>query len=228
LAWAALRLLPAASSAAPTLEEATPLHALVAPGRLVELSAPPEGMGARTSTAVALLRRAQREGETTAWVQPVGGLLYPPDLHDAGVDLEALVVVHVPVAEGAAGLAKAAELLLRSGAFGMVVIDLGALEAAGAPGERPRPGRSPKATAGTSWQGRLLGLARQHEARVLLLTDKPSHADSLGPLVGLRVEPRRTRLADGTFGVEPHVLKNKSGAPVAPALDRFVGPPGLR
>lgn len=210
---------PAGEVSAPKALEAIPLPELVTPGRLVELSSPSPGAGACTSTAVSLLRRAQREGETTAWVQPRGGPLHPPDLHEAGIDLEALVVVHVPMTkgtEGAAGLCKAAELLLRSGAFGMVVVDLGALPAGARSASR------------TSWQGRLLGLSRQHESRVILLTEKPTHADSLGPLIGLRVEPRRTRRADGSFAVEPHVLKNKSGAPVSPAVDYFVGPPGLR
>ena len=223
MASAALRLLPAASPAAPALEEATPLHELVTPGRLVELSAPAASAGARTSTAVALLRRAQREGETTAWIQPAatgaGSLLYPPDLHEGGIDLDALVVVHVPESEGAAGLGKAAEMLLRSGAFGFVAIDLGTLET------KPQAGSSATRTA---WQGRLVGLARQHEARVLILTEKPSHADSLGPLVGLRVEPRRARRPDGSFSIEHHVLKNKSGAPVSPAAELFLGTPGLR
>lgn len=221
-------MLPAASSAAPALEEATPLHQLVTPGRLVELSAPAHGAGARTSTAVALLRRAQREGETAAWIlpaAPVGGLLYPPDLHDGGIDLDALVVVHVPASEGAAGLGKAAEMLLRSGAFGLLVVELGALESTKV--DRSE-GPSKLAATRTAWQGRLLGLARQHEARVLLLTEKPSHADSLGPLVGLRVEPRRTRKADGSFCVEHQVLKNKSGAPVSPAAELFLGTAGLR
>lgn len=222
MASAALRLLPTASSAAPALEEATPLHELVTPGRLCELSAPAASAGARTSTAMALLRRAQREGETTAWIQPAapsGGHLYPPDLHEGGIDLEALVVVHVPESEGAAGLGKAAEMLLRSGAFGFVAIDLGALEG--------KPSGSTAATR-TAWQGRLLGLARQHEARVLILTEKPSDADSLGPLVGLRVEPRRTLEPDGSFHIEHHVLKNKSGAPVSPAAELFLGTAGLR
>ncbi len=214
LASAALRLFPSATSPAPTPshEPGPSLAELTVPGRLVELSAPLHGPGARTSTASSLVRHAQCEGETTAWVQPVGGPLYPPDLHTAGVDLDALVVVHVPLAEGSAARGKAAELLLRSGAFGLVVVDLGQLSS----GSR------------TAWQGRLLGLARQHESRVLLLTDKPSHADSLGPLVGLRVEPRRQRHGDGSFCVEHQVLKNKSGAPVVPASARFIGPPGLR
>ncbi|MEM7153155.1 MAG: recombinase A [Myxococcota bacterium] len=212
MADAALRLLETPSTPATTEDEATTQVAeLVEPGRLVELSASPRGATARTSTAVALLRRVQREGETTAWVQPTGAPLYPPDLHEGGIDLDALVVVHVPPAEGSAGLGKAAELLLRSGAFGLVVVDLGATE--------PR--------ARTAWQGRLLGLARQHESRILLLTEKPSQADSLGPLVGLRVEPRRHRHAQGAFTVEHDVLKNKSGAPIAVATDRFTAPPGL-
>ncbi|MCA9711990.1 MAG: recombinase A [Myxococcales bacterium] len=205
----ALRLLPSAP-ATPAAPAPEPLYAQITPGRLVELSAAPHGPSVRTSTAVALLRRVQREGETAAWIQLAGGSLFPPDLHDAGIDLQALVVVHVPEDEGSAGLGRAAELLLRSEAFGLVVVDLGSL-----------PCR-------TAWHGRLLGLARQHESRVLLLTDKPAHADSLGPLVGLRVQSVREARPDGGFCVEHQVLKNKAGVPVAPAEDRFVGPPGLR
>lgn len=216
MADAVLRLLEPAEALPkapePPSEPGRPLWSLVEPGRLVELSAPAHGPGARFSTAAMLVRRAQQEGETTVWVQPTGGSLYPPDLHAAHIDLDALVVVHVPRELGVVGLGKATELLLRSGAFGMVVVDLGPTE--------PR--------ASTAWQGRLLGLARQHEIRVVLITTKPTHADSLGPLVGLRVEPRRERVGDGEFVVRHHVLKNKSGGPVTPAIDRFIGPPGLR
>ncbi len=212
MATAALRLLSPAEATTPQSapeDEAVALYDLVTPGRLVELSATPHGPSARTSTAVAVLRKTQREGETAAWIQLAGGQLHPPDLHDAGVDLDALVVIHVPVDEGAAGLGKAAELLLRSEAFGLVIVDLGSLSSR------------------TAWHGRLLGLARQHESRVLLLTDKSSDVESLGTLVGLRVEPRRRARPEGGFDVEHRVLKNKSGAPVLPAEDRFVGPPGL-
>lgn len=213
MADAVLRLLPTTETSPEGHEDepARPLAELVEPGRLVEISAPPHGPGAHTSTAVSLVRRAQHEGETTAWIQPVGGGLYPPDLHEAGVDVEALVVVHVPRELGMAGLHKTAELLLRSGAFGMVVVDLGV----------------PESRSSVAWQGRLLGLARQHVSRVLLLTIKPSDADSLGPLIGLRIEPRRERIGDGRFAVHHDLLKNKSGAPIALATERFTGPPGL-
>ncbi len=199
----ALRLLE------PLLE---PLAVRLQPGRVVELSGSSASGGhARTSTAVAILRRIQREGETAAWIQPTGGALFPPDLHDAGIDLDALVVVHID--NGITGLCKAAELLLRSGAFGLVVVDL--IET------------SLAAPAAAAWLGRMLGLARQHDSHVVLLTDKPTHADSVGTLVGLRIESHRHRDPQGEFLVEHQVIKNKSGAPFDVARDRYRGPDGL-
>ena len=174
MARAALQLLesPASRRGAPWEGKAT-LAASIEPGRVVELSGQIDGACARLSTAVAIVRHVQAEGDTTAWIQPDGGPLYPPDVAEAGVDLEALVVVHVPPSAMPHGLCKAAELLLRSSAFGLVVVD-------GTTATWP-----PSPT--QAWLGRVLGLARQHGTRVLLLTEKPSHADSLGTLIGLRV-----------------------------------------
>jgi recombination protein RecA len=159
-------------------------------GRLIELG----GARGRTTLAVSMVIRAQRRDEPVAWVQREGSALYPPDLADSGVDLDALVVVHVPRRAGAAGAAKASELLLRSGAFGLVVIDF----ATGAP-------------KGDAWQGRLSGLARQHGAQVVLLTESAADAPSLGPLVSMRIVPRRTRTAPGRFVLDHAILKDKGG-----------------
>ena len=52
---------------------------------------------------------------------------------------------------------------------------------------------------GEVWQARLAALARIHASRVVVLT----RAGSLGPMVGLRVEPRRVRQAPGVFEVQP-------------------------
>jgi len=240
------------SQSAPAVGES--LSSIVPTGRLVELSTPSTGPSARTSTAVTLLAHAQQQGETAVWLQPQGGPLYPPDLSEAGIDLDALVVIHVPASSGPHGACKAAELLLRSGAFGMLVLDL----TAGVP-----PG------SGEAWQGRLLALARQHQAKVVLLTDKPSHAASLGPLVGLRIESTRTVVGaesselgpgSGVDGVVPlssptplaplrpgggrrasrakqrtptrffvhhSVLKNKTGKTLEPSLESYRGPWGI-
>lgn len=222
----------------------TPLGQLAAPGRMIEVSG--ANGAARHTTAAALVRQAQLDGETTIWIQPEGGSLFPPDLADAGVDLQALVVVHVPQDRGEVGLARAAELLLRSGAVGLVVLDLS--EPPGPEGQvrrdRSEGTRSPAEVAaaasgawrgpklraarlrGEAWQARLAGLARLHGSRVVVLTRACGEQGALGPLCGLRVEPRRERRAPGVFAVRPQVVKHK-GAPLrtAPALRR--GPWGL-
>jgi recombination protein RecA len=195
-------------------------------GRLIEIT---DGgrAGAQMTLAVACLRQAQLLGETAAWVQPEGGTLYPPDLADSGIDLDALVIVNVPASrtpsrpaptrerqrdgkrggkQGAGfGLARAAELLLRSGGFGMVLIDL----------------QGAQLPPGGAWQGRLLGLAREHAARVILL------GDCGGPLVGLSLSPSRERIGRGLFSIETHVRKDKSGLLSPPGAERRRGPWGL-
>ena len=58
--------------------------------------------------ATHLLRGAQVDGEATAWIQSEGGALFPPDLAMAGIDLDALVVLHLPTVQGARDLLRAA------------------------------------------------------------------------------------------------------------------------
>ncbi len=204
-----------------------PLGQLAAPGRLVELSG--VGAAARHSTAAALVRQAQAEGETTVWVQSAGGPLYPPDLAESGVDLAALAVVQVPTERGEVGLARAAELLLRSGAFGLCVVDLSApmtwLEGQVVKDMSEKPARTPRLR-GEVWQARLAALARMHTSRVVLLTRAASGHASLGPMVGLRVEPRRVRRSPGVFAIRPEVVKHK-GAPLLAAATLRRGPWGL-
>lgn len=91
-------------------------------GRLVEL---PPGLGASgaLSLAFSLVLEAQRQGEVAAWIGRGAGGFYPPDAALGGVDLSALAVVRV---EGASAQARAADKLLRSGAFGLLILDLGA------------------------------------------------------------------------------------------------------
>ena len=120
-------------------------------GRLIELARGPRA--AATTAAVHILRSAQVEGDPVAWVQPAGGPLYPPDLAAAGVDLDALIVVHVPASAERAGIPRAAELLLRTGAFGAIALDVSDVEL-------PR---------GDAWLGRLGGLCREHDGRCVFL-----------------------------------------------------------
>lgn len=199
---------PILSLRLPAAQPSTPLSEQLPAGRLIEIASSPHG--AQMTTAVGCLRQAQQRGETAAWVQPVGGSLFPPDLAESGIDLDALLIVHVPTSAGMYGPAKAAELLLRSGGFGIVVLDLAELGA----------------SHDTVWQGRLLGLAREHDS-VLLLLSNGAASHSLGPLVSVCIEPQRTRIARGVFAIEHRIRKDKSGLLGPLAADHRRGPWGL-
>jgi len=157
---------------------------------------------------------AQAEGEPVAWLGSVASSFYPPDAAESGVDLEALLVVRVtPTPERSVPvlLATAAERLLRSGAFGLAVLDLGQ-----------------GAELSQSLQSRLLGLAQRHHAAVLCLTHKPESSPSLGSLVSLRAQAVRTWLGQDRFACELRVLKDKRRGPVWSEREVYRGPLGLR
>lgn len=176
-------------------------------GRLVELSA--EASGAPLTFAFRLVLDAQRRGEPTAWIAPPARAFFPPDVATAGIDLAAL-----PVIWGAHALeaARAADLLLRSGGFGLIVVDLGA-------------GIELPLHAIT----RLSGLALRHGAAVVLLTEKKEDRPSLGSLVSLRVHvPRIVREGD-RYRCTLHVLKDKRGRRSGSEVSEVCrGPDGLR
>ncbi len=161
-------------------------------GRLCELSA--DANGALLSAAVSVVLDAQRHGEPVAWVSAQAATFYPPDVAACGVDLSALVVVR---ALGARQAGRAADVLLRSGAYGLVVLDLGT-----------------SATLPTPLQGRLVQLALKHDAAVVCLTEKSADEASLGSLVSLRGEVRRRRAGTGTgYTYRVRALKDKRRGP---------------
>lgn len=176
-------------------------------GRLVELSA--RGATATLTAAIEIVAEAQTQGEPVAWLALGSGTFYPPDVADSGVDLAALVVVRAP---DATAMARAAERCLRSGAFGLVVLDLG-------------PNQS-GADLSMQIQGRLVTLAQTHDAAVLCLTDKPEEAASIGSLVSLRAEALRARERPH-FAVTVRVLKDKRRGPGFTQTLARRGPPGL-
>src|SRR5207249_12071336 len=70
--------------------------------------------------ALPIFLEAQRRGELVGWSMPGESFFYPPDVAQGGVDLDALVVVRVP---DVPAVPRAGEKLLRSGAFGLVVLN---------------------------------------------------------------------------------------------------------
>ena len=182
-------------------------------GRLVELSA--RGASATLTAAVELVAEAQTQGEPVAWIAPAAGTFYPPDVADSGVDLAALVVVRV---RDAIAAARVAERLLRSSAFGLVVLDLCS----------PSGGAVELAIAN---QGRLVTLAQTHDAAIVCITDKPRESASLGSLVSLRAEALRLRAPHASEGhdlsVTVRALKDKRRGPGWEHTVRRRAPAGL-
>jgi recombination protein RecA len=182
-------------------------------GRLVELSA--RGATATLTAAIELVVEAQQAAEPVAWVTLGNATFYPPDAADSGVDLAALAVVRVHDATAAA---RAAERLLRSGGFGLVVIDFGGGNIVEVP---------------VAHQGRLVTLAQIHDAAVVCITEKPGEAPSLGSLVSLRAEALRLHAPEGRDGGERgyHVtlraLKDKRRGPGWTRTTKLRGPPGV-
>ena len=182
-------------------------------GRLVELSG--QGASAALTLAFGLVVDAQRHGEPVAWVNAVGGRsFFPPDAAAGGVDLDSLAVIIAPNPVTAAG---SADKLLRSGAFGLVVLDLG---------------RNPALPMGL--QARLVKLAQKHDAAVLCLTEKRRNQASLSSLVSLRclaertpADKRSSRPGAG-FACSVKTIKYKRRGPGWGFVEVCSGPPGLR
>ena len=173
-------------------------------GRLVEISG--AGASAALTITFGLVLEAQRRGEPVGWVTSAASSFYPPDVAENGIDLAALVVVRL---SGADGVARAGEKLLRSGGFGLVVLDLGAADI-------PVP-----------LQTRLTGLAHRHHTALACLTEKERRAFSLGSPVSLRAHAEKKRIAESRFACMLHVLKDKRRGPTWSHEEFYSGPAGL-
>jgi recombination protein RecA len=211
-------------------------------GRLVELSA--GGASATLTVATGLVLEAQRAGEPVAWIAPGDdGTFYPPDLAESGVDLGALVVIRAPSCQPRAML-TAADRLLRSGAFGLVLLDLARAERIAVrwggraeQTQRPAGTRGPATSEATPRalslpaQTRLAGLAQRHDAVLICLTTRPDpdSSGSLGSLVSLHATATRVEAASGRFCCEVRVVKDKRRGPGwIHRQEGYRGPPGLR
>ena len=196
-------------------------------GRLVELEA--AGSAAALTLACRVVIEAQQCGEPVAWITAAAdrsGVFYPPDVYDNGVDLGALPVVRVPETIAAF---SAADLLLRSAGFGLIVADLGA----------------PQAVEATVL-ARLAGLARRHRTALVFLTrpagERPqsppgvrtatggaAHAGgSLGSLISLHVRSQRRRTGPDRFRCGLVAVKDKHRGPGWEYTELCRGASGLR
>jgi recombination protein RecA len=173
-------------------------------GRFIEIST--SANAASLTLAFGLVREAQKQGEPVGWVTSAGSFFYPPDAAQGGIDLAALVVIRVL---HVVTIPTAGEKLLRSGGFGLVVLDLGTADI-------PMP-----------LQSRLTGLAQHHHAALVCLTEKESKTFSLGSLVSLRAHVERQRSSGNRFTCRLRVLKDKRRGPTWSHEELCCGPVGL-
>lgn len=175
-------------------------------GRLVELSG--SRASATLTLAMGLVYQAQKDGEPTAWVCSKDATFFPPDAARGGIDLQALPVVRVRDGHQAA---RAADKLARSGAFGLVVLDL-----------------KEQASVPTPLMRRLMKWAEEHQTALLCLTDRPEDAPSLSSLVSLRGVTKRRRVAEDQFSCRVEIIRDKQRGPGWSFEEVCCGPPGLR
>jgi len=158
-----------------------------------------------------LMRACLKNRRECAWIlcgpENEHSLFYPPDLASAGIDVERIPILPADSAARAFGLA---ERLLRSGAFGMIVLDL---------------------TLHHSIRSRLVGrvnaLARSHESLVLCLTRRPPGQPSLDPMVFIHYHMESRRDDAGRFRASWHLRKDKQGVPGQRGEGLYEPPPGL-
>ncbi len=174
-------------------------------GRLVEISS--AETSASLTAATHLVLESQQRGEPAVWITSTTSSFYPPDVAASGVDLAALIVVR---AEDTRRATRAADHLLRSGGFAVLVLDL-----------------SEDARLRMPVQSRLSGLANTHRSAVVCITRKKSDTPSIGSLVSIRGEASSDRMDFDSFAWNIHVVKDKRQGPGWHHTGTCRGPEGL-
>ena len=152
-------------------------------GRFVEIS------GAALTATAKLILEVQRRGMFTAWIGDACSCFFPPDMAASGVDLPSLPVVRAPDALGAW---RAADILIRSGGFALVIVDCG------------RDAEFP-----LNIQNRLAGLAKQHHAALVWIARRSRQCSPPSSLVSLRMEAERGLVGFDRFACELRTVKDK-------------------
>ena len=156
-------------------------------GRLVEISEPQPI--ASLSFAFLLVNEAQSSDQCAAWIGMLDSTFYPPDVERNGISLDNFPILRMPDTQQAG---RSAEILLRSGAFRLVILDLD---------QHP--------TIAAARLSQLNALVRKHNACALFLTQKQLDEPSLGSLVSLRMHTLRERISDGDFLCTIETLRDK-------------------
>lgn len=187
-------------------------------GRLVEVVGGPRSL--RLAWLAQLTTQVQVAGDVAVWLQTMESTPFPPDLQRSGVALDALPMLRL--VDFQAQL-RAADVLLRSGAFGLCAIDATAASQRALDASR----RLDNAL------GRLLGLCQKHGSSLVFLTPEPqAHADNQETagflqtsLVSLRLTVARD--LEQAARVRLEVKKDKRRGPANLRAEFDGGPDGI-
>ena len=193
-------------------------------GRLVEVVGGPRSL--RLAWLAQLTTQVQAAGDVAVWLQTTESSPFPPDLQQAGVALDRLPVLRL--VDFQAQL-RAADVLLRSGAFGLCAIDATAASQRALDASRTLDNAL----------GRLLGLCQKHAASLVFLTPEPQEhvvqQENQGflqtSLISLRLTVARDREAplgvDRPWGLRLEVKKDKRRGPATLRAEVNGGPDGI-
>lgn len=175
-------------------------------GRLTELN------GSRNTPVLSFLslfiREAQVKGEHVVWVEAADSVFYPPDFSVNGIDLNALPVVWVSDVRG--GI-RAAEHLLRSNSFGLLVIDL-----------------PPHTIIDQGRLGKLARMADLNQVAVVLINNQEDRISfTLGSIVSLRLTGSRIDQDGSAYTCVISAVKDKRDAPGWRQMEVFHVPDGM-
>jgi recombination protein RecA len=178
-------------------------------GRVVEFSS--WHQPACVSLSALFILECQKLKRGRAWIVPGNSadasVFYPPDIISAGIDCSSLPILKAESAVDGFGLT---ERLLRSGGFGIVVLDLYA--------EKNQKRYS---------LGRLHNIAQRHDGLVLCLTrSQPGHP-SLDPMVFVHVHVSVQSIGRNRNRLSAVIQKDKTGSPGKCLEWIYESPPGL-
>ena len=172
-------------------------------GALSEISE--EAPSGALSFVTEIIAAAQGQNDPVAWVAGTQSIFFPPDLMKRGIDLSALAVIR---AGADADSLTAAEWLVRSGAFGLVIIDC---EGAWSVSD--------------GLLGRIQKLAERNVCAVVFLTRKRPSEPSLGSRISLRGCITRTHAEPLAIAID--TIKDKKSNSRSRQGRKYNGPSGM-
>lgn len=182
-------------------------------GSLVEVSV--SGKSAGLSYVAHQIRLMQGSHDMVVWLTTnEAGLIAGDDARVSGIDLAQCTFVKTPSVTDAG---RAADKLIRSGAFGLIVLDA----TVGEPPPEPLLSRLQK-------------LTRKHQCSLIMVTRKDDAAPSLSSMVSVRLSATRRCLKHAPWSLQPSyevvptVLRNKTPYPIEETPITCYAPEGLR